>query len=69
MKVADFTNLSTGQLVTEILMVLSVICGSVLDKAHFVEVNSTINFLAVFLFTLLDLSSQNNTCFEVMSQK
>ena len=42
-KVADFADIFTGRLITEIPTALSAICDSLVDKAHLVEINLSDN--------------------------
>jgi Ran GTPase-activating protein 1 len=42
-KVADFADIFTGRLITEIPIALSAICDSLVDKAHLVEINLSDN--------------------------
>jgi Ran GTPase-activating protein 1 len=42
-KVADFADIFTGRLITEIPIALSAICDSLIDKAHLVEINLSDN--------------------------
>ena len=42
-KVADFADIFTGRLITEIPKALSAICDSLVDKAHLVEINLSDN--------------------------
>ncbi|KAH9065288.1 hypothetical protein EDB87DRAFT_1679786 [Lactarius vividus] len=42
-KVADFADIFTGRLITEIPIALAAICDSLIDKAHLVEINLSDN--------------------------
>lgn len=42
-KVADFADIFTGRLITEIPIALSAICDSLVDKAHLIEINLSDN--------------------------